>query len=165
MTPDETIYPEQEKTPYPVSETPKKISYTPKELAARLEANHLNQVAFMADTCLGKPLSINELNTLYYFNESLHMDADFIQFLFEYCCSRGKKNMRYIEKVAVSWYEDGLRDLNTAKSRLTPSVMDAPVVSAKAPAKNRFNDFEQRTYDFDDIERRLIAKVGTPGAR
>ena len=95
----------------------------------------------------------------------MHMDADFIQFLFEYCCSRGKKNMRYIEKVAVSWYEDGLRDLNTAKSRLTPSAMDAPVVSAKAPAKNRFNDFEQRTYDFDDIERRLIAKVGTPGAR
>lgn len=140
-------------------EPPKKISYTPKELAARLEKSGLNQTAFMADTYLGKPLSINELNTLYYFYECLHMDGAFIEFLFEYCVSRGKKNMRYIEKVAVSWYEDGIRTLADAREKTSPGPKAPQVITGKSARKNKFNDFEQRSYDFDDIEQRLIARV------
>lgn len=144
---------------YPISSAPGKVSYTPKELAFRLEQSNLNQTAFIADTYLGKPLSINELNTLYYFHESLQMDAEFIEFLFEYCTEKGKKNMRYIEKVAISWFEDGIRSISEAKQKNSPTPKEPQVTKKKSSAKNKFNDFEQRSYDFDDIEQRLIAKV------
>lgn len=162
---DEQIYSKPKADTYPIPEAPKKVSYTPKELASRLEKSGLNQTAFMADTYLGKPLSINELNTLYYFHESLHMDADFIQFLFEYCVSKGKKNMRYIEKVAISWYEDGIHSLDAAKAKAAPAVKEPQVIAKKSSGRNKFNDFEQRSYDFEDIEQRLIAKVNQTEAK
>ena len=38
-----------------------------------------------------------------FFYDELHMSADLIEYLVEYCVSRGRKSMRYIETVALAW--------------------------------------------------------------
>ena len=42
-------------------------------------------------------------------------DIDLIDYLIDYCVSKNKKNINYIKKVAFSWYDNGINDVNQAK--------------------------------------------------
>lgn len=57
---------------------------------------------------LGKTISERDMETIYWFYADLKMPAEVILLLLEYCVSKGKNRMSYIEKVAVSWTEMGL---------------------------------------------------------
>ena len=57
---------------------------------------------------LGKMLSYSAIEKLYGLYDWLGMPPDLIVRLLEYCVELGKKDMRYIEKVAVSWREMGI---------------------------------------------------------
>ena len=46
---------------------------------------------------------------LLYIYDSLDFSADLIDYLIQYCVGRGKKDFRYIEKVAVSWAEEKVK--------------------------------------------------------
>ena len=48
------------------------------------------------------------METIYWFHSDLNMTPEVILLLLEYCVSKGKNRMSYIEKVAVSWNEMGL---------------------------------------------------------
>lgn len=97
---------------------PEKETLSPSLVANRMEEEGLSHLAFMADTYLGKPLSQTELNTLFYFYDKLHFPVDLIEYLLEYCVSNGKKSMRYIETVAISWYEQGIDTIEKAKESM-----------------------------------------------
>lgn len=87
---------------------PTKGTLSPSVIHARMDDEGISHLAFMADTYLGKPLTQTELNTLFYFYDGLHFPVDLIEYLLEYCVSNNKKSMRYIETVAISWYEQGI---------------------------------------------------------
>ena len=87
---------------------PAKGTLSPSVIHARMDDEGISHLAFMADTYLGKPLTQTELNTLFYFYDGLHFPVDLIEYLLEYCVSNNKKSMRYIETVAISWYEQGI---------------------------------------------------------
>lgn len=87
---------------------PSKETLSPTVINSRMEEEGISHLAFMADTYLGKPLTQTELNTLFYFYDGLHFPVDLIEYLIEYCVSNNKKSMRYIETVALSWYEQGI---------------------------------------------------------
>ena len=38
----------------------------------------------------------------------LHFSDDLVDYLIQYCVERGKKDFKYIEKVAISWAEQGI---------------------------------------------------------
>ncbi len=97
---------------------PAKETLAPTLVASRMEEEGLSHLAFMADTYLGKPLSQTELNTLFYFYDKLHFPVDLIEYLLEYCVSNNKKSMRYIETVAISWYEQGIDTIEKAKEAM-----------------------------------------------
>lgn len=97
---------------------PVKESLSPAFVADRMEEEGLSHLAFMADTYLGKPLSQTELNTLFYFYDRLLFPVDLIEYLLEYCVSNNKKSMRYIETVAISWYEQGINTIEKAKEAM-----------------------------------------------
>lgn len=97
---------------------PSKETLSPALVASRMEEEGLSHLAFMADTYLGKPLSQTELNTLFYFYDRLHFPVDLIEYLLEYCVSNNKKSMRYIETVAISWYEQGIDTMEKAKEAM-----------------------------------------------
>lgn len=66
------------------------------------------QIIFVAEQYLGKPLSPSEIKTILFFTDRLHFSEDLIDYLIQYCVGKGKKDFRYIEKVAISWAEEGI---------------------------------------------------------
>ncbi len=66
------------------------------------------QLLFIAESYIGKPLTPTEIKTILYFTDVLHFSDDLIDYLIQYCVERGKKDFKYIEKVAISWAEAGI---------------------------------------------------------
>lgn len=85
-----------------------KPSYSLDDLKAFKEAEETSQLLFVVEQYLGKTLSASEIKTILFFSDTLHFSMDLIDYLIQYCVERGKKDFRYIEKVAVSWAEEGI---------------------------------------------------------
>ena len=66
------------------------------------------QLLFIAESYIGKPLTPSEIKTILFFTDVLHFSEDLIDYLLQYCVDRGKKDFKYIEKVAVNWAEEGI---------------------------------------------------------
>ncbi len=136
---------------------PSKETLSPSLVASRMEEEGLSHLAFMADTYLGKPLSQTELNTLFYFYDKLHFPVELIEYLLEYCVSNNKKSMRYIETVAISWYEQGIDTIEKAKEAMVIynknyyAVMKAFGISNRnpGPAEASFIKKWLEEYNFD----------------
>lgn len=75
----------------------------------------LSEIASIAQGLLDKPLTDNDLSTLYWFYDNLGFSAELIMMLLEYCVSKNKRDMRYIEKVAISWHENGINNIEAAE--------------------------------------------------
>ncbi|MCL2253002.1 MAG: DnaD domain protein [Lachnospiraceae bacterium] len=93
-------------------EAPKKSfpkpAYSLDDLKAFKEAEDTAQIFFIAEQYLGKPLSTSDITSILFFMDTLKFSADMIDYLIQYCVERGKRDFRYIEKVAVSWAEEGI---------------------------------------------------------
>ena len=50
-----------------------------------------------------------------FFYDGLGMSADLIEYLIEYCVGHNHKSIRYIEKVALAWAEEGITSVEEAK--------------------------------------------------
>lgn len=81
-----------------------------------LADKELSQIASIAQDLLGKTLSDPDLRTLYWFYDELGFSAEVIMILLEYCVSKDKRDMRYIEKVAIAWHDRGINDLKSAEA-------------------------------------------------
>lgn len=85
-----------------------KPSYSLDQLKEFKEREATAQLLFIAESYIGKPLSPSEIKTMLFFTDVLHFSDDLIDHLIQYCVDRGKKDFKYIEKVAVSWAEQGI---------------------------------------------------------
>lgn len=63
---------------------------------------------FVAQVYVGRPLTASDMKTILYFSDVLRFSDDLIDYLIQYCVDRGKKDFRYMEKVAVSWAQQGI---------------------------------------------------------
>lgn len=55
------------------------------------------------------------METILFFYDRLGFSADLIDYLVQHCVERGKKDFRYMEKVALSWAEQGITDPKQAQ--------------------------------------------------
>lgn len=85
-----------------------KPSYTLDEIRAFKEKEETSQLIFVVEQYIGKPLTPTEMKTILFFSDRLGFSEDLIDYLFQYCIEKGKKDFRYIEKVAISWAEEGI---------------------------------------------------------
>ncbi len=85
------------------------------ELKAFKEQDSTTELLFIVETYLRRPLTGPDLQTIYFFIETLKMSVDLIDYLFQYCIERGKSDFHYIEKVAISWAENGIKTPTEAK--------------------------------------------------
>lgn len=74
------------------------------------ENKELSDMFMLAQEIFGKTITENDMQTIYWFYSDLKMPIEVILMLLEYCVSKGKNRMSYIEKVAVSWNEMGLNN-------------------------------------------------------
>jgi len=103
--------PAQETAPYGKAESScdqpqdayTKPDYTLNQLAEFKNRESTSQLLFIAESYLGKTLSSGDIRTLLFISDQLHFSFDLIDYLLQYCIDRGKKDFRYIEKVAISW--------------------------------------------------------------
>ena len=86
---------------------------------AMTQNKELADLCLLAQEILGKTLTNSEIETLYYFYDELHLSPEVITILLEYCVSNGKKNMNYIEKVAISWNKNGIFTIDAADKFIT----------------------------------------------
>lgn len=88
--------------------------------------------------------------------DTFGFSMDMIHRACDICFQRlNKADFRYIDGILNSWYKGGLKtieDIDIKDSKRLPYKKNTP---AKKPGDN-FNNYEQRTYDFDDLERKLL---------
>lgn len=85
-----------------------KPAYTLDQLKEFKNNEETAQIIFVAEQYLGKTLSPTEIKTILFFTDRLKFSEDLIDYLIQYCVGKGKKDFRYIEKVAISWAEEGI---------------------------------------------------------
>ncbi len=119
---------------------PEKPHYTAAQMNQFIKLDDVNQALYVAQRYLGRTLNSTETATILYFYDSLGFPADLIEYLIEYCVSRDKKSMRYIEAVALSWAKQGIHTVERAKEVSTLynkncfAVMKAFGLSNRNPA-------------------------------
>ncbi|MBR1691569.1 MAG: DnaD domain protein [Lachnospiraceae bacterium] len=98
---------------------PKRVPVKPVYTAEQLEQFSSNeefaQIRFIAETYLGKLLSESELKSLLFIYHDVKLSPELMDYLLEYCVGKGKKDMKYMEKVAMNWAESGIRTPRQAK--------------------------------------------------
>ncbi|MBQ7775185.1 MAG: DnaD domain protein [Lachnospiraceae bacterium] len=85
-----------------------KPTYTAEQLREFKTQESAAQLLYVAQAYIGKPLSVSDVKTIYFMWDVLHFSDDLIDYLIQYCVERGKKDFRYMEKVAINWAEDGI---------------------------------------------------------
>lgn len=92
-----------------------KPNYTLDELKAFKSDETTSRILFITEQYLRKTLSANEVRTMLFISDKLGFSEDLIDHLVQYCVDRGKKDFRYIEKVAISWAQQGISTPKQAK--------------------------------------------------
>lgn len=79
----------------------------------------IRSLIFATESFIGRTLSSSDIQTLMYIHETLQFPADLIEFLIDHCVSHDHKSMKYIEKTALGWHEDGINTLKQAREHIS----------------------------------------------
>lgn len=94
-----------------------KPEYTLDQLAEFTSRESTAELMFIAESYLGRTLSAKDIRSILFISDELHFSCDLIDYLLQYCIDRGKKDFRYIEKVAISWAEAHISTPEQAQSQ------------------------------------------------
>ena len=86
----------------------KKPSYSADQLSAFKNKENIRQLFFIAESYMGRQLSVSDMKSILYLSDCLHFSDDLIDYLLQYCVDRGKKDFKYIEAVALNWAQSGV---------------------------------------------------------
>lgn len=75
----------------------------------------IRQLFFIAEQYLQRPLTSAEQSDLVYYFDTLKFSPDLIEYLLEYCISKGSPSRHYMRKVALGWAEAGISTVLQAK--------------------------------------------------
>ena len=118
-------------------EVPDKRSLSAERKRQLREEEDIRQLFFVAETYLGRVLTATEANNLLYFYDTLGFSFDLVEYLIEYCASKGNPGARYMEKVAIGWYQDGIRTVQQAKKQSSQYSKDYYQIFAAFGIKGR----------------------------
>lgn len=65
---------------------------------------------------LGRPLSPKEMSLYIGWQKEYNFPPELILLLIQYCVSRGKTDYRYIEKIAMAWYDSKIKTVEEAQT-------------------------------------------------
>jgi len=106
----QTVFEEKEDTPQVV--IPPKHVYSSTQVkefkSAHKDSDMGVDVFGLAEMYRNKPITSSDVNTIMYICNDLCFPDELFDHLLQYCTSRGKSDFRYIEKVAISWKENGV---------------------------------------------------------
>ena len=89
-------------------------------------------IVYVAEQYMGRPLTTIEMTTIYYIHVDLSFSAELLDYLIQYCVERNKKNFNYIQKVAISWNQQGIKTLEQARKEASRvNALCCPVVTGQ----------------------------------
>ncbi|MBP3451676.1 MAG: DnaD domain protein [Agathobacter sp.] len=97
----------------------KKREYTLDEVKAFTNNSEISELLFIIETYLKKPLNSTEMNTIFFWYDSLKFTTELIEYLVEYCITNGHSSLRYMDKVALGWAENGIDTIEKAKEHVS----------------------------------------------
>ncbi|TDT63247.1 DnaD/phage-associated family protein [Fonticella tunisiensis] len=68
---------------------------------------------------IGRPLSSKEVSVYMNIIEDFKFSPEMVTLLVEYCSSKNKTDIRYIEKVALAWHDSGVKSYEDAQNHIT----------------------------------------------
>ena len=105
--------------------------YTLDEIKEFRKNPDISELFFIIETYLKHTLSSTDTNMVLYWLDELHFSTDLVEYLVEYCITKGHSSLRYMNKVALGWADAGIRTVDQAKddaaahSQIYYSVMKA----------------------------------------
>ncbi len=137
---------------------PAKKSYSADAVRQFRQNESVAELFFIAERYLGRTLSATDINTILYLYDGLEFSAELIEYLVEYCVSKGHTSIRYIEKVALGWAASNITTVEDAKQaaglhgRSYYAVMKAFGISGRnlVPSETNFIRKWKSEYGFSD---------------
>ena len=134
-----------------------KREYSLDEIKVFTNNHEVSELLFIIETYLKHPLSSTEMNTIFFWYDSLKFPGELIEYLVEYCITNGHSSLRYMDKVALSWAESGIDTVEKAKeqasirSKAYYSIMKAFGISGRnlADSEMAFVNKWSKEYCFD----------------
>lgn len=80
------------------------------------EDEDFTQLLYIAQKYMNKIFTSRECQVFAYLYDGLHMTAELLEYLVEYCVQSGHTSIRYIETVGLDWHEKGLRTVEQARA-------------------------------------------------
>ncbi|WP_070001090.1 DnaD domain protein [Cellulosilyticum sp. I15G10I2] len=108
------------------------------------DSTSVNELFKIAEQYLGRLLTNTDQKILYSFYDWLHMPFDLIEFLIEYCASNNHTAIHYIEKVAISWVDEGINTVEQAKEKVTLDKRYFKILSALGSSKSTITLAEKK---------------------
>lgn len=111
--------------------TPLQKEYTLDEIKEFRKNPDISELFFIIETYLKHTLSSTDTNMVLYWLDELHFSTDLVEYLVEYCITKGHSSLRYMNKVALGWADAGIKTVDQAKddaaahSQIYYSVMKA----------------------------------------
>lgn len=112
-----------------------------------------SEIAFLlqsAEALYGRPVTSTEQRGLVSLREWMGMPVDVILMVVKYCLGNGKGSIRYIEKTAASWFDEGIRTHEAAEAYLQS-------LTQRAQSENKIKSlFGIRNRNLSTNEKRYI---------
>ena len=96
-------------------EDAKRSKYSPAQIKRLKEQEDIKELFFVVEQYLSKTLTPTEMDAVLYIYKDLGFSTDLIEYLIEYCVTNQHSSLRYIEKVALAWHEQGITTVAEAK--------------------------------------------------
>ncbi len=157
------------------STEPVKRSYTAAELKSFQEKDDVSELLFVTEHYMKRPLTPTDIQTILFWYDGLGLSVELIEYLIEYCISKGHTSMRYMDKVAMGWKNEGINSVERAKrtssgfSQMHFAIMKALGITGRnlVASEVSYIDKWSKSYGFtqdimEEACRRTISAIHQP---
>ncbi len=133
---ERTAVPEKTASRFKSEKREHSVSITEEQLLQLSSDGTFTWTTNIVESFLERPLNPGEIRLLMYLYDNLSFSKELILYLYEYCCSIGKTNLQYVQAVAFSWADEGIKTPQEAQER-TANYNSLYTAVAKAFGLNR----------------------------
>lgn len=114
--------------------------YSTEQVNRLAQDEEFSQLLYIAQKYMNKVFTPRDCQVFAYLYEGLSMSSELLEYLVEYCVQNGHISVRYMETVAMSWHEKGIRtaleakDYSASYNRDSFAVMKAFGINNRKPA-------------------------------
>ncbi len=98
------------------AQAPERPIYTNAQIAELTNNDEIKWTMNIIELYLESPLKPKDIQLILYLYDCVNFSSELIMYLYEYCISKNKKNTSYIEAVALSWAEQGIKTVDEAET-------------------------------------------------